>query len=319
VLALSVHNSLTLATASARSGRMLCADCDHFVKGSANYILLVLREAELDKMRAQLVSLATKLCNLLCFSLHFISQQAQIPELNVASPDNPTPIKYCLSSHWPGVGTGSLLHVARAHKMTLQKSWAELKKEWLARAAQERKRRTVKPRARAAKKHLHSTPSSELDDSGEETGAEGSTQTAWSECCAPNEETAAQSIAKELELRALAPRAAPILTSHSVCTLANEAAIGAVTEPVSPSAGDTTGASDGTIHGDGAREVKRQLEAQIMGILEAQSKLHSLTESDTVKKMKTDLDRRLERLSDALDRLNAKEDAELLRQVLRYL
>jgi hypothetical protein len=313
VLALSVYNSLSLATASARTGRMLCADCDHFVKGSANYILLVLREAELDKLRAQLVSRATKLCNLLCFSLHFISQQAQIPELNVASPDNPTPIKYCLSSHWPGVGTGSLLHVARAHKMTLQKSWAELKKEWLARAAQERKRRTVKPRARAAKKHLHSTPSSELDDSGEETEAEGS------ECCALYEETAAQSIARELELRALAPRAAPILTSHSVCILANEAAIGAVTEPVSPSAGDTTCASDGTIHGDGAREVKRQLEAQIMGILEAQSKLHSLAESDTVKKMKTDLERRLERLSNALDRLNAKEDAELLRQVERYL
>jgi hypothetical protein len=313
VLALSVHNSLTLATASARSGRMLCADCDHFVKGSANYILLVLREAELDKLRAQLVSLATKLCNLLCFSLHFISQQAQIPELNVASPDNPTPIKYCLSSHWPGVGTGSLLHVARAHKMTLQKSWAELKKEWLARAAQERKRRTVKPRARATKKQLHSTPSSELDDSGEETEAEGS------ECCAPNEETAAQSIAKELELRALAPRAAPILTSHSVCILANEATMVAAPDPVSPSAGDTTCASDGTIHGDGAREVKRQLEAQIMGILEAQSKLHSLTESDTVKRMKMDLESRLQRLSGALDRLNAKEDAELLRQVERYL
>jgi hypothetical protein len=298
---------------------MRCADCDHFVKGSANYILLVLREAELDKLRAQLVSLATKLCNLLCFSLHFISQQAQIPELNVASPDNPTPIKYCLSSHWPGVGTGSLLHVARAHKMALQKSWAELKKEWLARAAQERKRRTVKPRARAAKKHLHSTPSSELDDSGEETETEGSTQTAWSECCAPNEETAAQSIAKELELRASDFSISPSSDKRSSIAAAPEPLSLSAPKPVSLSAGATAGASNGTIHGDGAREVKRQLEAQIMGVLEAQSKLHSLTESDTVKKMKTDLESRLQRLSGALDRLNAKEDAELLRQVERYL
>jgi hypothetical protein len=73
------------------------------------------------------------------------------------------------------------------------------------------------------------------------------------------------------------------------------------------------------LQANGAQGVKRKLEAQIMGILEAQSKLHNVTETAAVKKMRTGLEDRLERLSDALDRLNAKEDTELLREAEQYV
>jgi hypothetical protein len=72
-------------------------------------------------------------------------------------------------------------------------------------------------------------------------------------------------------------------------------------------------------HAEGAQGVKRKIEAQIMGVLEAQSKLHNVTETAAVKKMKADLESRLESLSHALHRLAAKEDAELLREAEQYL
>jgi hypothetical protein len=84
--------------------------------------------------------------------------------LNRASAYNPTPIKYCLSNRWPTVGAGSLLHVARAHKMTLDKSWKELKEEWLERAVKERKERAeeAERKKRNAEGRPRSLPGSKL-------------------------------------------------------------------------------------------------------------------------------------------------------------
>jgi hypothetical protein len=94
-----------------------------------------------------------------------------------------------------------------------------------------------------------------------------------------------------------------------------------VIAPVSASlpASATAATSGATPQSDGAQGVKRKLEAQIAGVLEAVGKLHGAPDSAVVKKMKTGLENRLERLSDALERIAAKEDAELLREAEQYL
>jgi hypothetical protein len=114
--------------------------------------------------------------------------------------------------------------------------------------------------------------------------------------------------------------AGPVVTVNGVPDPIQPSSLDPIAAPVSaPLPASTTAATSGaTPQGDGAQGVQRKLEAQIAGVLEALGKLHSAPDSAVVKKMKADLESRLESLSHALHRLAAKEDAELLREAERY-